>query len=68
MAGSIKIRSYEVDGQVTVKKVYREGEQVRLQPANPEMLPLMVPAEEVRILGVYHAAPFRGGEGGAGGL
>ncbi len=42
----------EVDGQVTVKKVYREGEQIRLQPANPEMLPLMVAAEDVRILGV----------------
>jgi repressor LexA len=42
----------EVDGQVTVKKVYREGTQVRLQPANPEMLPLMVAAEDVRILGV----------------
>jgi len=42
----------EVDGQVTVKKVYREGSQIRLQPANPEMLPLMVAAEDVRILGV----------------
>lgn len=42
----------EVDGQVTVKKVYREGEQVRLQPANPEMLPLTVAAEDVRILGL----------------
>ncbi len=42
----------EVDGQVTVKKVYRQGAQVRLQPANPEMLPLMVDADDVRILGV----------------
>lgn len=41
----------EVDGQVTVKKVYREGERVRLQPANAEMLPLMVDAADVRILG-----------------
>lgn len=41
----------EVDGQVTVKKVYREGERVRLQPANPEMLPLMVDAANVRIVG-----------------
>jgi len=42
----------EVDGSVTVKKVYREGERVRLQPANPEMLPLIVPARDVRIRGV----------------
>lgn len=42
----------EVDGQVTVKKIYREGDQVRLQPANPEMLPLMVAAEDVRVLGL----------------
>ncbi len=42
----------EVDGQVTVKKIYREGEQVRLQPANPEMLPLMVAAADVRVLGL----------------
>jgi hypothetical protein len=42
----------EVNGQVTVKKVYREGTQVRLQPANPEMLPLRVDAEDVRIVGV----------------
>jgi repressor LexA len=42
----------EVDGSVTVKKLYREGERVRLQPANPEMLPLIVPAREVRVRGV----------------
>jgi len=42
----------EVNGQVTVKKVYREGHQVRLQPANPEMLPWRVDAEDVRILGI----------------
>jgi len=42
----------EVDGQVTVKKIYREGEEVRLQPANPEMLPLRVRADDVRIIGI----------------
>lgn len=41
----------EVDGQVTVKKIYREGERVRLQPANSEMLPLRVDAADVRIIG-----------------
>jgi repressor LexA len=43
----------EVDGAVTVKKLYREpGGEVRLQPANPEMLPLVVRGERVRIRGV----------------
>ncbi len=42
----------EVDGRVTVKKLYREaGGQIRLQPANAEMLPLVVRGEQVRILG-----------------
>ena len=43
----------EVDGQVTVKKLFRApGGQVRLQPANPEMLPLIINGEQVRIRGV----------------
>jgi len=41
----------EINGQVTVKKIYREGGEIRLQPANPEMLPLRVRGEDVRILG-----------------
>lgn len=43
----------EIDGHVTVKKLFRSpGGQVRLQPANPEMLPLIVSGEQVRIRGV----------------
>ncbi|MCK6553726.1 hypothetical protein L6Q96_03945 [Candidatus Binatia bacterium] len=43
----------EVDGCVTVKKYFREADgSVRLQPANPEMLPLIIRGEEVRIVGV----------------
>ncbi len=42
----------EVNGQVTVKKIYREGDEIRLQPANPEMLPLRVRGNDVRILGI----------------
>jgi repressor LexA len=37
---------------VTLKKIYREGRMVRLQPANPSMAPLEVPAEDVQIRGV----------------
>ncbi len=43
----------EIDGHVTVKKLFRSaGGQVRLQPANPEMLPLILSGEHVRIRGV----------------
>jgi len=43
----------EVDGAVTVKKFYRDPDgQVRLQPANPEMLPLITRGDHVRIRGV----------------
>jgi repressor LexA len=43
----------EIDGCVTVKKYYRETDgAIRLQPANPEMLPLRIRASGVRIIGV----------------
>ena len=43
----------EIDGCVTVKKYFREPDgAVRLQPANPEMLPLIIRGDEVRIIGV----------------
>ena len=43
----------EIDGHVTVKKLFRSpGGQVRLQPANLEMLPLIVSGDQVRIRGV----------------
>ena len=37
---------------VTLKKFYRENAHVRLQPANPAMQPLTVPADQVQIQGV----------------
>ena len=43
----------EVDGGVTVKRLAREKDgRLRLQPANPDMLPLVVAPERVRIVGV----------------
>jgi hypothetical protein len=42
----------EIDGRITVKKLFRSpGGQVRLQPANPDMLPLIVSGDQVRIRG-----------------
>ena len=43
----------EIDGAVTVKKFFREPDgAIRLQPANPDMLPLVVRGKQVRIIGV----------------
>ncbi len=43
----------EVDGCVTVKRYHREASgEVRLQPANPEMLPLIIRSENIRIIGI----------------
>ena len=37
--------------KVTVKRIYREGSQVRLRPHNGEHRDIVVPAEEVSIQG-----------------
>jgi len=37
---------------VTLKKLYREGSRIRLQPANPAMLPLVIDAAHVQVQGV----------------
>jgi repressor LexA len=36
----------------TLKKLYRRGTQVRLQPANPTMRPIDLPADEVEVRGI----------------
>jgi len=38
--------------QVTLKKFYIEADGIRLQPANPEMEPILLKNEEVQVLGV----------------
>jgi repressor LexA len=41
-----------VDGsETTLKRLYRSGEQVRLQPSNAAMQPIMVPAGAVQVQG-----------------
>jgi repressor LexA len=37
---------------VTLKKLYREHGRIRLQPANPAMQPIIVPADQVVVQGV----------------
>ena len=41
-----------VGDEATLKRYYPEGEVVRLQPANPAMDPLRVPAGQVRVQGI----------------
>ncbi len=41
-----------VADEVTLKRFFPEGEQVRLQPANPTMQPIHVPADQVRVQGI----------------
>lgn len=42
----------DVDGCVTVKKLYREADgRIRLQPANADMPPLIVGGGQVRVIG-----------------
>lgn len=41
-----------VSGEATLKRFFPEGDTVRLQPANPDMLPIVVPARDVQVQGV----------------
>lgn len=41
-----------VNGEATLKRFYPEGATIRLQPANPDMLPILVPAQDVKVQGV----------------
>jgi len=41
-----------VNGEVTLKRLYREGPRVRLQPANSMMSPIFAPARDVAVQGV----------------
>ncbi|MEO6398249.1 MAG: S24 family peptidase, partial [Tepidiformaceae bacterium] len=40
-------------GEVTLKRIYREGDRVRLQPANSTMQPIYTTADNVEIQGRY---------------
>ncbi len=41
-----------VGDEVTLKRFFPEGRQIRLQPSNPAMEPIMVDAEDLRVQGV----------------
>ena len=45
-----------IDGEnVTLKKLYREGASVRLQPANPEFPPIRMDGSRIKLQGVVVA-------------
>ena len=51
-AGNGDIVVAMVDGEATLKRFYRERDHIRLQPRNPNMEPIIIPAgEEVTIIG-----------------
>ena len=37
--------------ETTLKRFYKEGESIRLQPANAKMAPIIVPAASVQVQG-----------------
>ena len=39
------------NSESTLKRFYREGETIRLQPANQTMEPIIVPAQDVQVQG-----------------
>ncbi len=41
-----------VGDEATLKRFYPEGPQIRLQPANSRMQPLLVPANDVKVQGI----------------
>ncbi len=42
-----------IDGsEATLKRLFHDGAQVRLEPANPQMQPIIVPADRLQVQGV----------------
>ncbi len=40
------------NNEVTLKRIYREGQKVRLQPSNPSMKPIIIENQDVTIKGI----------------
>ena len=41
----------KLEEEATLKRIYREGDRIRLQPANVQMEPIIVPADNVEVHG-----------------
>ena len=68
-AGTVVVALLREGEEVTVKRLYRDGERVRLRPENGDHEELVLPAEEVRVQGrvvyVVHP-PGKRAKGGGG--
>ena len=49
--GDMVVAWLKTEKEATLKRLYREGERVRLQPANSQMAPIYVDAEELEVQG-----------------
>ena len=49
--GQMAVAWLRLEKEATLKRFYREGNQVRLQPANSQMAPIYQPAENVEVQG-----------------
>ena len=49
--GEMVVVRLKLENETTLKRIYREGERVRLQPANSQMDPIYSPAENVEVQG-----------------
>ena len=67
--GAVIVALLKDGDEVTVKRIYREGEKVRLRPENGDHEALVLPAEDVRVQGrvvyVVHPPGGRASGGGA---
>src|SRR5205085_4493286 len=51
--GEIVVALLIEENQATLKRLYRRGVNVELQPANSQLQPLTVPANQVRVQGIF---------------
>ena len=51
--GEIVVALLVEENQATLKRLYRRGPNVELQPANSQLQPLTVPAGQVRVQGIF---------------
>jgi repressor LexA len=51
--GEIVVALLIEENQATLKRLYRRGVNVELQPANSQLQPLTVPASKVRVQGIF---------------
>lgn len=51
--GEIVVALLVEENQATLKRLYRRGANVELHPANPELDPLVFPANKVRVQGIF---------------